>query len=221
MKWLWLCRTSNDKPWTCDHLPCSDNAKAIFHALVILVLGNCEFCLFWKDKWIDNQSVDMIAHLLLNFFDQGALHSRTVAQGLVAHFWVCDLSADLSIPTLVQYLHLWNKIVGMHFLEDEADSFKCIWTTSSDFMAKSAYIAFFEGHTLWPLHDPIWKCKAPMKFKLFAWKVVWNRCWTGDRRFRHGLSNDDSCTFCLQHSETIEHLLLQCPFSRSIWFEVL
>jgi hypothetical protein len=60
-----------------------------------------------------------------------------------------------------------------------------------------------------------------MKFKLFAWKVVWNRCWTGDRRFRHGLSNDDSCTFCLQHSETIEHLLLQCPFSRSIWFEVL
>jgi hypothetical protein len=79
----------------------------------------------------------------------------------------------------------------------------------------------FEGRTLWPLHDPIWKCRAPLKFKLFAMKVVWNRCWTGDRRFRHALTNDDSCTFCLQHSETIEHLLLQCPFSRSIWFEVL
>jgi hypothetical protein len=79
---------------------------------------------------------------LLNFVDKGALRSRTVAQGLVAHLWVRDLSAGLSVPALVQYLHLWNKIAGVHLLEDEADSFKWIWTISSDFSAKSAYLAF-------------------------------------------------------------------------------
>jgi hypothetical protein len=75
---------------------------------------------FWQDKWINNQSVDMNAPLLLNFVDKGALHSRTVAQGLVAHLWVHDLSVGLSVPALVEYLHLWNKIVGVHLLEDEA-----------------------------------------------------------------------------------------------------
>jgi hypothetical protein len=112
-----------------------------------------------------------------------------------SHLWVRDLTAGLSVPALVQYLHLWNKIAGVHLLEDEAESFKWIWTTSSDFSVKSAYLAFFEGRTLWPLRDPIWKCRAPLKFKLFVRKVVWNCCWTGDRRFRHGLYNDDSCTF--------------------------
>jgi hypothetical protein len=79
MKWLWLWSTSNDKPWTCDRLPCSDQSRAIFHASVMHVIGNGEFCLFWQDKWIDNQSVDMIAPLLLNFVDKGVLCSRTVA----------------------------------------------------------------------------------------------------------------------------------------------
>jgi hypothetical protein len=107
---------------------------------------------------------------LLNFVDKGALRSRTVAQGLVAHLWVRDLSAGLSVPALVQYLHLWNKIVGLHLLEHEADCFKWTWTTSSDLSAKLAYLAFIEGHTLWPLHDPIRKCRAPLKFKLFGGK---------------------------------------------------
>jgi hypothetical protein len=84
MKWLWLCRTSNNKPWTCDRLPCLDNARAIFEASVMHVLGNGESCLFWQDKWIDNQKVDMIGPLILNFVDKGAIRSRTVAQALVA-----------------------------------------------------------------------------------------------------------------------------------------
>jgi hypothetical protein len=174
------------------------------------VLGNGVSCLFWKDRWINNKSVDMVAPLLLDFVDKRALRTRTVAQGLPAHAWVHDLSAGLSVPALVQYLNLWNELSSVHLVEDMADSFTWIWTTSKEFSVKSAYLAFFEGRTLWAWHDPIWKCKTPLKFKLFAWKVAWNRCWTGERRLRHGLTNDDSCTFCLQHSDTIDHLLLQC-----------
>ena len=38
---------------------------------------------------------------------------------------------------------------------------------------------------------------------------------------RKGLSDEATCQLCDQELETIDHLLLQCPFSRSLWFEVL
>ena len=32
---------------------------------------------------------------------------------------------------------------------------------------------------------------------------------------------DDSCALCAQDTETIHHLLAQCPFSRDLWFNLL
>ncbi|GJN24234.1 hypothetical protein PR202_gb11965 [Eleusine coracana subsp. coracana] len=47
------------------------------------------------------------------------------------------------------------------------------------------------------------------------------RCWTSDRLERHNLQNNGPCAFCQQASETIEHLLLGCPYSREVWFKIL
>ena len=63
--------------------------------------------------------------------------------------------------------------------------------------------------------------RAPAKCKFFVWLVLHDRCWTADRRKRHGLQDDDTCVLCNQMSETIDHLLLGCPFSREIWFKGL
>jgi hypothetical protein len=38
---------------------------------------------------------------------------------------------------------------------------------------------------------------------------------------RHGLQDDDSCSLCSQSPETIDHLLISCPFSRELWFKLL
>ena len=40
-------------------------------------------------------------------------------------------------------------------------------------------------------------------------------------RKRHGLQDDDTCSLCNQLPETIDHLLLVCPFSREVWFRAL
>jgi hypothetical protein len=42
-----------------------------------------------------------------------------------------------------------------------------------------------------------------------------------DRRKGHGLQDDDSCALCAQATETIDHLLVTCPFSKQIWFKTL
>ena len=127
----------------------------------------------------------------------------------------------VSVPAIMQYLSLWNILSTLHLQPDVEDTFKWIWTANKCFSAKSAYMAFFEGRTLWPWFQCIWECKAPLKHKIFAWKVAWDRCWTNDRHKRHGLTIDDSCALCSQDKETVDHLLLQCPYSRVVWFEVL
>ena len=37
-------------------------------------------------------------------------------------------------------------------LVDSVDSFEWMWTFNKAFSARSAYMAFFEGRTTWPLH---------------------------------------------------------------------
>lgn len=44
-----------------------------------------------------------------------------------------------------------------------------------------------------------------------------SRCWTANRRFRRGLQADNACIFCDQASETVDHILLGCVFSREVW----
>jgi len=48
----------------------------------------------------------------------------------------------------------------------------------------------------------------PPRVKFFWWLVMHGRCWTADRRFRHGLQDSNTCIFCDQAPETLDHLLL-------------
>jgi hypothetical protein len=59
------------------------------------------------------------------------------------------------------------------------------------------------------------------KCKFFAWLVLHGRCWTSDRLHRHGLKDSDSCALCAQAVETLDHLLVDCVFSRETWFRTL
>ena len=193
----------------------------MFQASMTINVGNGKASLFWRDRWINNLNVEAIAPLLLTYVDDKIINSCTIEEGLSQNKWIRDLNSGLSVPAIMQYLSLWSIMSTFHLQPEVEDVFQWIWTANKCFTAKSAYLAFFEGRTIWPWHESIWECKAPLKYKIFAWKVAWNRCWTNDRRKRHGLTNDDSCALCLQEKETAEHLLLQCPFSRVIWFEVL
>jgi hypothetical protein len=150
----------------------------------------------------------MIAPLLSKFVDPKIQKRHTGYRASEAclgagHVWFVGRGVDAILKSL-----------------ERQENFQWISTFSKTFSAKMAYLAFFEGRESWPLHEQIWSCKAPLKFKLFTWKVAWDRCWTGERCRRHGLTNDDSCPLSLQETETIEHLL-QCYFARSIWFAVM
>lgn len=66
-----------------------------------------------------------------------------------------------------------------------------------------------------------WRTWAPLHIRFFIWLADLDRCWTTTRLERHGLPHHDECLLCDQAAETMQHLLIRCPFSRSIWHELL
>jgi len=60
---------------------------------------------------------------------------------------------------------------------------------------------------------------------MFDVYLVWCRkSWVflGIPRHQCGSATDeDSCGLCSQSRETIDHLLISCPFSREVWFNLL
>jgi len=96
-----------------------------------------------------------------------------------------------------------------------------MWTPDKVFTTASAYRSFFMGQHPIKGAKILHKTRALGNCKFFMWLVLHDRCWTADRRKRHGLQNDDTCVLCSQLPETIDHLLVGCPFSREIWFRVL
>jgi len=57
---------------------------------------------------------------------------------------------------------------------------------------------------------------APARVRFFFWLCLHERCWTTNRRFRHGLQQSDECVMCDQASETMDHIMLGCSFSRQV-----
>jgi len=97
-----------------------------------------------------------------------------------------------------------------------------IWRWSADhkYSAASAYGAMFIGSTSPFGANLIWGTRAPPKVRFF-WLAMHRRCWTANRRMRHGLQDRDDCIMCLQASETLDHILLGCVLSRQVWIILL
>jgi hypothetical protein len=47
---------------------------------------------------------------------------------------------------------------------------------------------------------------------------MWRRVQTADRRRRRGLDSHINCLLCDQEEETIDHLLVQYPVAKEVWW---
>jgi len=143
---------------------------------------------------------------------------RTVAEALQDDHWIADISGALTVQVLLDYLLVWDMTRAVQLQPDQPDKVCWKWTSDKVFSSSSAYKSFFIGQQPVEGATLLWKARAPDKCKIFIWLVLHDRCWTADRRKRHGLQDDDTCTLCSQSPETIDHMLLCCPFSRELWF---
>ena len=221
MKWLWHRRSENARHW--HALPDSKEqvVQAMFTASIYVEIGNGQRALFWTDRWIQGQSIEDLAPCLFNAVTTRARQSRTVAQGLHEDRWTQDISGALTVQVLLDYLRIWDLTREVHLDIDRSDRVCWMWTPDKVFTTASAYRSFFMAQHPIKGAKILHKTRAPGKCKFFMWLALHDRCWTADRRKRHGLQSDDTCVLCSQLPETIDHLLVGCPFSRENWFKVL
>ncbi len=63
----------------------------------------------------------------------------------------------------------------------------------------------------------IWAAKAPSQVSFFIWTATWGRILTCDNLMRRGYTMVGRCCLCCADGETVDHLLLHCPFSHGLW----
>ena len=172
--------------------------------------------LFWSDRWLHGQSLLDLAPCLCNVVDNRVRKQRTVAEALQNNCWVSDIKGALTVQVLIEYLRVWDLTHDIHLLTGHRDKLCWKWTADKIFSTSSAYSAFFIGQHPIERAKILRKVRAPAKCKIFIWLVIHDRCWTAARRKKHGLQDDDTCVLCAQMSETIDHLLTACPFTREV-----
>ncbi|WVZ79753.1 hypothetical protein U9M48_027296 [Paspalum notatum var. saurae] len=138
-----------------------------------------------------------------------------VAEALAGRGWIRDIQRGLSLPALLEYHCLWERLSSFSLTPSIPDSFHWKWSSDGNFSSSSTYKAFFLGTSL------LWKTQAPNKCRLFMWLALLGRYWTSERLHRHGLHDDPTCALCAQEGESVDHLLLTCVHSRETWFRCL
>ena len=221
MRWLWLKRTDDSRPWS--QLPDRGEnvVQAMFQASISIDLGDGASSFFWTDRWIQGKSIRDLALCLFNAVGSWTQRTRTVAQGLQGDRWVKDISGALTEQVILDFLLVWDITRTITLRAGIPDRLLWKWTSDQNFSTASAYKAFFIGQSSILGSKILSKTRAPGKCKFFGWLVLHDRCWTSARRRRHNLQTDDSCALGCQESETITHLLVGCSFAREIWHAVL
>jgi hypothetical protein len=103
--WLWLWR-DRSRPWAGLPVVVGRVTKSFFRASTTCVIGDGEETLFWKDPWLDGRCLEESALDLWVEVDARRQKCRIVAQALANRAWVRDITGALSIPAIIQYLHL-------------------------------------------------------------------------------------------------------------------
>ena len=219
-RWLWLKATDPARPWHQLQLPMDEVTSRFFRASTSWHLGDGKTCLFWSDHWLDGQAVSEIAPGLFSLVPSRRKRRTVVCEGLEQHAWIRDIHGTLGIPEALEYIHLWRKLQGVA-LTTTPDKISWRWTSNGIYSAKSCYHALFHGSTTPPSWKLLWRSWAPLNTKFFLWLASLDRCWTAERRARHGLTLDAACVLCHQETESIDHLLAGCVFARVTWHEIL
>ena len=113
--------------------------------------------------------------------------------------------------------HFLLRLQGRRVYGDVED--QVVWTKAKDgrFSVKSLYKAL-EPEKLGDFPTRvIWNSLVPPRASFFAWEATWKKVLTLDCIQRRGFSLANRCYLCLSKEESIDHILLHCVLTRSLW----
>jgi len=174
-RWPWLRKSEPNKSWANLPLQVSKEVECLISMAVITEVGDGSNTLFWRDKWLDGQSIRDLAPRVYALVAKRRSSRRTVSEALSNASWVEDIQGAISVEALVEFLKIWDLLIPVQLQEGTPD--KHIWrlSTTGEYSAKSTYDALFQGATSFGPAHRIWKSWAPPKCRFFMWLAAHNR----------------------------------------------
>ncbi|CAN1175299.1 Putative ribonuclease H protein At1g65750 [Linum perenne] len=168
---------------------------------------------FWTARWVDS------GVRLIDLVNEDSPHINIGDN--VDDFTTVDDTWDLDKLCRVLPAQAVNMVMGMTPPQADRGDDEWVWGEEVDgqFSIKSAYrIVCSLGCS--SLADPwlsIWKWKGPNRARLFLWLAIHEKIMTNTGRKRRNLTNDDSCSLCLNQPESVLHVLRDCEAAREVW----
>lgn len=172
-------------------------------------VGNGKTIQFWKDSWI-------LPYPLLDIIPTCTNPNQRVEEFILPNKnWNID-ALKVCLPD-----HLVQSISHTPIpSNDIQDAMYWRLTPNGEFSTKSAAL-LIQGITPENIQKCsyrwIWKLNVPPKVSNFIWKICNDGLPTKERLFRSHVSVPLECVFCSHHTETTNHLFLNCPFTLDLF----
>jgi hypothetical protein len=180
-----------------------------------VAVGRGDTVLFWTDRWC-NGTMQSLFPRLFSF----ALDSNLSVEEFCAEEDKADLfQLPLSQQAFGELQRLQQLLGQMHFDIQQPDKWSTTWP-EGNFTSWMYYKHCFAHLPDTIMFKWIWKSRAVLKIKVFAWLLISDRLNTKDmlRRRHWTVSGDQFCVLCPSHIvEDWLHLFFHCNFSVRIW----
>jgi hypothetical protein len=185
-RWEWKCRVDHSINWS--SLPRNKDklVTAVFKASTTSTVGSGESTFFWTDNWIQGTSIQTTALALFSAVSPRRRRAL-VSDALPNNAWVRHITGARTVQVINEFLIIWQQVRQFQLTPGSPDVIRWRLSPDGDYSSASAYGAMFFGASRLLGASEIWKTAAPPRVRFFFWLVMHNRCWTAERRFRHGL----------------------------------
>ena len=195
-------------------------ATQLFFQHLKLSVGNGNKIRFWEDQWAGNFSLKEKFPSLFRLSTQKS--AMVSAMGwFEGTLWKWSLAWKKELSQ--QEAELMANLIDLlshHFpLPTQEDSIT--WKGKKEYSAKILqHLLNMEMEVeVDRMVCSVWMKLVPPKVEFFMWLALLGKLNTKEMLYKKGLlsANQTSCTFCGSHLESLDHVLLHCPFSWRVW----
>jgi hypothetical protein len=180
-----------------------------------VVVGRGDTVLFWTDRWCNGTMQSLFPRLFSFALDNNLSVGEFCAEEDKAGLFQLPLSQQ----AFGELQELQPLLGQLHFDFQQPDKWSTVWP-EGNFTSRMYYKHCFAHLPDTIMFKWIWKSRAILKIKVFAWLLISDRLNTKDmlRRRHWTVSGDQFCVLCPSHIvEDWLHLFFHCNFSVRIW----
>ena len=114
-------KTEPGKAWAIIPIQAQEKVQSFFAVVVKTIVGNGKNTHFWRDCWLLDQSLKQALPHLFSTIEVKA-RKRSVYDAFIGGRWISDIKGALSIPVLIEYLHLWELLSNVELQPEVEDT---------------------------------------------------------------------------------------------------